>query len=96
MTAYEFNIVLNCITAVICGSASIDSRVHNKTIGAILLSIGSIGSILNMVRPDFFGLLPLPVAIGLNSLVAVIAIYWRVTWRDPRKHDRELFKDLKR
>lgn len=96
MTAYEYNIMVNCITAFICGAASIDSRVHNKTLGAIALSIGSIGSILNMVRPDFFGLLPVSIAICLNSASAIAALYWRITWKDPRRHDRELFKDLKR
>lgn len=96
MTAYEYNIMVNCITAFIFGAASIDSRVHNKTLGAIGLSIGCIGSILNMVRPDFFGLLSVEFAILINTAVALACIYWRITWRDPRKYDRELFKDLKR
>ena len=93
MTAYDLNIALNFITAFICGAASIDSRVHNKTLGAIALGIGSVGSILNMVRPDFFGLLPVGMALGLDSVLAMVAIYWRMTWKDPRKHDRSLLGD---
>lgn len=92
MSFYEINIALNCITAFILGAASIDSRVHNKTIGAIALSIGCVGSILNMARPDFFGLLPIGMAIGLDSILAMSAIYWRMTWKDQRKNNnRRIF-----
>lgn len=93
MTWY-LNIIFNSIILAFCVWTVLDKRVHLKSVGTMLMGTVGIFSLLNMTRPDFFGLLPEHYALMLNGSIASAATWFYLQWEDPRKHDRRLFKDM--
>jgi hypothetical protein len=91
-------ILPNIVIFAICVWAAINPKVHNKTIGAIVLAVIGIGALLNMARNNFFGLLPPDIALLVNSAGAGIALYSAINHKDARRNprDRDIFLEKRR
>lgn len=87
-------VTLNTICCVIifsfCAWTVLDKRVHTGVLGTSILGSVGVAALLNISRPDYFGLLPFHYTTGLNLMLAVAAIWFRLTWKDPRSEPREV------
>jgi len=82
------NTVANAVIVIFCVWAVLDRRVHTRLVGTALLAIVGVCAALNIARTDFEWFLPANYAVALNVALAGLAIWFWVTWHDPRRRER--------
>lgn len=80
-------VTINTISCLIiftfCAWTVLDKRVHTKVAGTTILSCVGVAALLNISRPDYFGLLPFHYTTGLNLFMAIAAIWFWIKWKAP-------------
>lgn len=89
-------VTINTISCLIiftfCAWTVLDKRVHTGVLGTSILGCVGVAALLNISRPDYFGLLPFHYTTCLNLMLAVAAIWFRLNWKDPRREARVIYE----